>query len=297
MNYLTIGQMAKINQISSRALRVYQDAGLITPEHVDENTKRRYYDVHQSSRLDLIVHLQQMGFSLEAIREIVESQDVEELRRRVLAQQQRIIDKQRELRLAEHAAESLVESCSLYLERPALGKIFLERLPQRKVTVFDMPSMPTDLPYEIGSSGYYEWLFREVKAQVVEKGLPLTFFHDVCSFYDDEILSGRSKEIRRCFVTIPGDEHFGNLANFEQLPGGMHLVVYLDKAYSEGKNDIDVSYEWLVQMMEYADSNDMEPCADGFGELLCRYPRMITSNLDDMLFRLCIPVRAKKKQA
>ena len=40
---LTIGQMAKLNNISTQALRYYDQIGLLKPRFYDEDNKYRYY--------------------------------------------------------------------------------------------------------------------------------------------------------------------------------------------------------------------------------------------------------------
>ena len=53
-NYLTIGQMAKLNRISEQTLRLYEKKGLLPPAAKDESTGYRFYDIRQSAVLDMI---------------------------------------------------------------------------------------------------------------------------------------------------------------------------------------------------------------------------------------------------
>ncbi|MBQ6701164.1 MAG: MerR family DNA-binding transcriptional regulator, partial [Oscillospiraceae bacterium] len=44
---LSIGEMAKINNISISTLRLYDEIGLIKPCHIDAESRYRYYNIRQ----------------------------------------------------------------------------------------------------------------------------------------------------------------------------------------------------------------------------------------------------------
>lgn len=70
---IKIGDFSKLSQISIRMLRHYDEMGLLHPESVDAFTGYRYYTVGQLSEAFRITMLKQMGFSLSAIRTIIDS--------------------------------------------------------------------------------------------------------------------------------------------------------------------------------------------------------------------------------
>ena len=76
MNKLSIGQMAKLNRVSERALRLYQQKGILEPCEIDENTGYRYYGISQSTKLDMIMQLQFLGLSLDEIKEVNDRKDI-----------------------------------------------------------------------------------------------------------------------------------------------------------------------------------------------------------------------------
>jgi DNA-binding transcriptional MerR regulator len=67
-----IGDFSKLSQVSSKALRYYDDIGLLKPDHTDRFTGYRYYTVEQLPRLNRIIVLKELGFSLEQIMELLE---------------------------------------------------------------------------------------------------------------------------------------------------------------------------------------------------------------------------------
>lgn len=65
---IRIGTFARLAQVSVVALRHYDDLGLLEPSSLDPETGYRYYSVAQLPRLNRILALKGLGFSLEQIR-------------------------------------------------------------------------------------------------------------------------------------------------------------------------------------------------------------------------------------
>jgi DNA-binding transcriptional MerR regulator/effector-binding domain-containing protein len=72
-NLLTVGQLARICNISSKTLRYYDQIGLFTPTAVGEENQYRYYHVGQIELLRRILFLRDLGVGIETIREMKES--------------------------------------------------------------------------------------------------------------------------------------------------------------------------------------------------------------------------------
>ncbi|MBP2652519.1 MAG: transcriptional regulator, MerR family [Firmicutes bacterium] len=67
-----IGIFSKMNRVTVKALRHYDEIGLLKPCHVDETTGYRYYLSDQLPRLHRILALKQVGFSLNEIIDMME---------------------------------------------------------------------------------------------------------------------------------------------------------------------------------------------------------------------------------
>ena len=52
--YLSIGEMARINNTTVPTLRLYDSLGLLKPYYTDRDTHYRYYDIKQNARFDMI---------------------------------------------------------------------------------------------------------------------------------------------------------------------------------------------------------------------------------------------------
>jgi DNA-binding transcriptional MerR regulator len=76
-----IGEFARHGRVSVRMLRHYDAIGLLHPASVDRTTGYRSYAAQQLSRLNRIVAMKDLGFTLEQVRSILDDKvNVEELR-------------------------------------------------------------------------------------------------------------------------------------------------------------------------------------------------------------------------
>ena len=62
-----IGDFSRLSLVSVKALRYYDELGLLKPERIDEFTGYRYYSASQLTRLNRILAMKDMGLSLEQI--------------------------------------------------------------------------------------------------------------------------------------------------------------------------------------------------------------------------------------
>lgn len=110
---LTIGDFARLGELSVRMLRHYDALGLLTPAQVDPWTGYRRYDVAQLSRLNRLLALKDLGLSLEQVRAVLDEEvDAEALRgmlrlrqaqlaEQIDADRRRLADVERRLRMIE----------------------------------------------------------------------------------------------------------------------------------------------------------------------------------------------------
>ncbi|MFG1711134.1 MerR family transcriptional regulator [Nonomuraea sp. M3C6] len=68
----SIGDFARLGLVSVRMLRHYDAIGLLRPAHVDPVTGYRSYQAAQLSRLNRIVAIKDLGFTLEQVRAILD---------------------------------------------------------------------------------------------------------------------------------------------------------------------------------------------------------------------------------
>ncbi|GIH10769.1 MerR family transcriptional regulator [Rhizocola hellebori] len=77
----TIGDFASLGRVSVRMLRHYDALGLLEPARVDPFSGYRFYSAEQLSRLNRIIALKELGFTLQQVGAILDEKvDVVELR-------------------------------------------------------------------------------------------------------------------------------------------------------------------------------------------------------------------------
>jgi DNA-binding transcriptional MerR regulator len=69
---IKIGTFSRISQVSVKTLRYYDEIGLLKPVEVDRFTGYRYYSFEQLARLNRILTLKDLGFSLEQIAQLLD---------------------------------------------------------------------------------------------------------------------------------------------------------------------------------------------------------------------------------
>ena len=70
---IRIGDFSKLSRVSIKALRLYDEMGLLKPVDVDRFTGYRYYAASQLSRLNRILLLKGLGLSLDQIGRLLAS--------------------------------------------------------------------------------------------------------------------------------------------------------------------------------------------------------------------------------
>lgn len=73
----TIGHLARTAGIKVQTVRYYEEIGLL-PEAERTSGNQRRYDARARDRLTFIRHARELGFSLDAVRELLELSDLPE---------------------------------------------------------------------------------------------------------------------------------------------------------------------------------------------------------------------------
>lgn len=91
---IRIGDFSKLSRTSIKTLRFYDEMDLLKPIAVDPLTGYRYYEYAQLSRLYRILALKDLGFSLEEIGRLLESNlKIDEMRGMLKLRQSEILER------------------------------------------------------------------------------------------------------------------------------------------------------------------------------------------------------------
>ena len=87
---VTIGEFSRMTHLSVKALRHYHDVGVLEPAAIDPYTGYRSYDATQVASAQVIRRLRDLGMSLDSIRTVVASSDLETRNREIAVHLERM---------------------------------------------------------------------------------------------------------------------------------------------------------------------------------------------------------------
>lgn len=74
MRMLSIGEFARRSRLSPKALRLYDELGILTPARVDPDTGYRWYSTDQLEPARLVAVMRQVGLSLNLVRQVLDAE-------------------------------------------------------------------------------------------------------------------------------------------------------------------------------------------------------------------------------
>lgn len=120
-----IGMFSKINKVTVKTLRYYDEAGLLKPAHVDEENGYRYYTSQQLPTLHKIIALRQIGFSIDEISLILRGGSIQAIFERRKLELEAVMEESREqLSRITHYLGRIKEEFSMDYE------VLLKELPE-----------------------------------------------------------------------------------------------------------------------------------------------------------------------
>jgi len=131
----TIGEMAKLANVSIKALRYYDKIDLFKPAHVDSDTNYRYYKDSQLSQLDLIKSLKYIGTPLEEVKKAREMSP-SGLLNFINDQEKLILMQMDNLMKVQQNIETVKKRMERRLQTPSLREVFLWE--EEETTIIEM---------------------------------------------------------------------------------------------------------------------------------------------------------------
>jgi DNA-binding transcriptional MerR regulator len=170
-----IGDFSRFTRVSVKMLRHYDEIGLLRPAHVDRESGYRYYAADQLPRLNRIIALKDLGFSLDQIGALLaEDMPLEELRGMLRLRRAEVAERLRaeQLRLAQ------IEARLRQIEqeaRPPHYDVVLRAAPAQLVASIraTVPSPGEPIARMFDALEQYA-----ADRQVRAASSPLTIFHD-----------------------------------------------------------------------------------------------------------------------
>ena len=197
---LKIGEFSKLVQVPVPTLRYYDQVGLLKPVEVDRFTGYRYYSASQLPRLNRILALKGLGFSLEQIAVVLAEGLTPEQMRGML----RLRHAQISQELAEMQSQLVeVEVRLQQIEREetmSTYDVLLKQVDQQLVA-----SVRATLPKHNAISPLYAEVYAALGPHASEAGQTLAVWYD--EEYKDHDVDGAAAFLLRSHVPESGRMH------------------------------------------------------------------------------------------
>ncbi|WP_302794748.1 MerR family transcriptional regulator [Cloacibacillus evryensis] len=284
MEKLTIGQMAKLNQISERALRIYHDLELLVPQYVDESTSYRYYSSSQSKRLNMILQMKSVGLSLKQIKIIMDNKDLPMFEAVLLEQIEAINNQVRELQFKESTLHRMLETCKSFLNPPMLQNVFVEYQPMRRAYFFNIEPFDYAEDHKLNKRNW-EKVLAQVNQTIHDHRMPITYFGDVgCIVKRENICSGRLI-CDGAFILSREGLQYSAIPTYN-IPSGTYACMF-DRWLS---GDSQAEANGIMKLLSYIKNSGGEICGDYIAEVTAE-SSVFDSESHLSLVKMQIPVR------
>jgi DNA-binding transcriptional MerR regulator len=150
---LPIGRFSRLCGLTVKALRHYDEIGLLEPARVEESTGYRYYSLEQLRDADAITRLRALDVPLEECKAILAERDPGGVHARLTAHRSKLEARQAELQRSLDALAKLVEEHeSLTPARTPLEKVEVKNLAGQAALTMRSRTTPDDLDPVISES-------------------------------------------------------------------------------------------------------------------------------------------------
>lgn len=273
---LTIGQMAKLNNISTQTLRYYDQIGLLHPMFYDEDNKYRYYSIEQCAVLDAIIHMQSLKLSLSQIKDFLKPGKYQELYDAIIAERNAITKEITQLENVKRIMDRKIRDYQKSFNLPKDGVPYIEVIPERFIYKYDTK---VNYYYAENSSITYEYMLRLFKNNLIEKKLPFEYFYNVGSVMKKENFIKKEFVSTELFVFL---ENAVPIHDYITIKGGTYLCMTCDNS----ENEIN----YINHMLETAQKNSYEIAGDYICEVVNEF-YSFNSNQRNMSLKLQVPIK------
>lgn len=167
-NYYTTGTFAKMANVTQRTIRYYDKIGLLKPSMMAENGYRKYSD-SDFLKIQKIVSLRNLGFSIEEIFPIIMNENEKDIKQS-LQMQTDLIEKR--IEYLKYLDESLKKVLKSVEEKDFNWEkiIALAKLTNMESKIVEQYKSATNLnvrialhdAYSINEEGWFTWLYKQI---------------------------------------------------------------------------------------------------------------------------------------
>ncbi|EOP06226.1 MerR family transcriptional regulator [Bacillus cereus] len=225
----SIGEVAKIKDITIKALRYYHKMGILIPKHVDESTGYRYYSIDQFIHIDIIKSCRELNTSIVELQEIFKECNTDKLLRFLQVKRE---EAEEHIKKMEEVMETIDDLHTKVVSSQEILKndeISIEFFEQRYVVVAPCK--------EVGSLQellYYSDLEKIVQDYEEKMAMEMGILYNVNENWN--------VEPKYVFNKIRDDVHMEEMQNIKVLPGGKYITLAYSKENEEERRNTMIKY-------------------------------------------------------
>ena len=207
MNLLSIGQFSKMTRLSVKALRLYDEKGLLPPAHIDPSSRYRYYDREQARQAEIIKILRSIDMPIDRIRAILDATDPVLITKQLVSYRDHLVAHLEAQKRMLAYLETIIERKEIAVPH----EIEVDEVPAQHIAVVKIHTTLSRVGSDI-QTAFAELAGGLAGANVSPIGAPLLVYHDVI----DEETTGEIEVCAPVEATFTGAQAI----NARTLEGG-----------------------------------------------------------------------------
>lgn len=146
---LSIGEFAKLRNITTETLRYYDRINLLKPIKVDPKTGYRYYSILQYEELGTIKELRQLGMSIDEIKKYFNNRNLKQSVDILKYKHDELGNKIKELQQLDKNIKEKIKHLENISKISNLEDIVIKKIKEREIITFDkLINNEIELSYE-----------------------------------------------------------------------------------------------------------------------------------------------------
>ncbi|GAA0731143.1 MerR family transcriptional regulator [Clostridium malenominatum] len=265
-----INEVAKMHNMSKKALIYYDKIGIFKPKYVDEKNNYRYYDIKEFPVLKQIIYLKEIGFSLEEIKNLLEHRDHDVIINALTHRNNEIFKEIQRYQDMHNSIDYLLKfyKTAKYFDKRDLYKPSIKIFEQRKIFYLKCE--------EEGNREEVMLTYRRVLKRLRE--LDLFSHQEYGTIYLQEGIESGFKHNVGAFISTPENFH---IKEETILPEGKYICMYKTGGYYDEES---VKY-----LLKWISENGYEVISDIYEYCLIDYT--FTKSVEEMVSELQIRVK------
>ncbi|EJP93851.1 hypothetical protein IC3_02339 [Bacillus cereus VD142] len=225
----SIGEVAKIKDITIKALRYYHKMGILIPKHIDESTGYRYYSIDQFIHIDIIKSCRELNTSIVELQEIFKECNTDKLLQFLQLKREEAEEHIKKMKEVIETIDGLNEKVGSSQEILKSDEVCIQFFEQRYVIVAPCK--------EVGSLQellYYFDLEKIVQDYEEKMAMEMGILYNVNGNWD--------VEPKYVFNKVRDDVHMEEMQNIKVLRRGKHITLAYSKENEEERRNTIIKY-------------------------------------------------------